>query len=236
MTDIGPTPMASPDEDARQADSWPLFKPESISAVLPDLVDMPWILVNEARRVMATPFIWLGFRLHGIRLRKGWRIFGMPIIQKYRASTIEIGEQVEMRSWRSSNPLAPYHPVVLATRSASARIQLGYSVGLASSMIISATSIDIGDRVMVGANSTIIDTDFHPLDPAERRTNVRGGASAPVVIEDDVFIGMSCIILKGVRIGRGAVIGAGSVVSRDVPARMIAAGNPARVVGEVGCR
>ena len=56
---------------------------------------------------------------------------------------------------------------------------------------------------------------------------------AAVVIEDGAFIGARCIILKGVRIGRGSVIGAGSVVSRDVPAGVIAAGNPAKVVKEL---
>jgi acetyltransferase-like isoleucine patch superfamily enzyme len=57
--------------------------------------------------------------------------------------------------------------------------------------------------------------------------------SAPVVIEDDVFIGMNCVVLKGVTIGRGSVVGAGSVVCKSLPSYIIAAGNPARVIREL---
>jgi galactoside O-acetyltransferase len=56
------------------------------------------------------------------------------------------------------------------------------------------------------------------------------GKHAPVIIEDDVFVGMHSLILKGVTIGRGSVVGAGSVVSRDVPPGVIVAGNPAQVI------
>jgi acetyltransferase-like isoleucine patch superfamily enzyme len=75
-----------------------------------------------------------------------------------------------------------------------------------------------------------MDTDFHPLDPERRRNDPLDGATRPVVIEDDVFIGMNSLILKGVRLGKGCVIGAGSVVTHDVPAGAVAAGNPARII------
>ena len=101
---------------------------------------------------------------------------------------------------------------------------------------------NIGHRVQVGANSTLVDTDFQPLTPAGRAQDFLAGAhasrprgsrlstSAPLVIEDDVFIGMQSLIRKGVTIGRGSVVGAGSVVTRDVPAGVVVAGNPAVVV------
>ena len=57
--------------------------------------------------------------------------------------------------------------------------------------------------------------------------------SQPIVIEDDAWIGMNCIILKGVTVGRGAVVGAGSVVTKDVPPWTLVAGNPARVIKEL---
>lgn len=87
---------------------------------------------------------------------------------------------------------------------------------------------------MIGAGACIWDTDFHPLDPHQRREHqTRDASSAPVCIEGDVFIGARALILKGVRIGWGAVIGAGAVVTKHVEACQIVAGNPARVVGAV---
>lgn len=77
-----------------------------------------------------------------------------------------------------------------------------------------------------------IHTDFHPLTPAAGVQDFLAGAHAPIVIEDDVFIGMQSLIRKGVTIGRGSVVGAGSVVTRDVPAGVVA-GNPATVVKEL---
>ena len=90
--------------------------------------------------------------------------------------------------------------------------------------------ITIGKNVIVGANCTIIDTDFHPLDPEIRRIDILAGKHAPIVIENDVFIGMNALILKGLRIGAGAVVGAGSVVLSDIPPKTIVAGIPARAI------
>jgi acetyltransferase-like isoleucine patch superfamily enzyme len=201
-----------------------------IRGLMVDGLAMPWLVGNELRRIFCTPVLNFLITLHGIKIRKGWRVYGMPMIQKYRGSRIEIGERVWIRSWRSSNPLAPNHPVVLATRSANAEIKIGNDVGLSGTTIVSASSIFIGNRVLIGSNSTVVDTDFHPLDWVERRMNILNGKCAPIVIEDDVFIGMNCIVLKGVRIGRGAVVGAGSVVTQNIPAGCIAASNPALMV------
>lgn len=207
--------------------------PSTLREAVNQTLDMPWAARNEVRRLLFTPFYSLLFRIHGIQWGHGWRIYGMPIIQRFRSSQIVIGDYVEMRSWKSSNPLVPYHPVALATRSKEAVIKIGQNVGLASSILVAAERIEIGDRVNVGANVIITDFDFHPLSPAERAKNINAGKREPVYIEDEVFIGMNSIVLKGVRISRGSVIGAGSVVTQDIPAYKIAAGNPARVVGEV---
>ena len=107
--------------------------------------------------------------------------------------------------------------------------------------IWSAVSIQIGHRVLISHACTIMDNLTHPLDPAERHrqfsTIITSGhptdidlGEAPVVLEDDVLIGCQTVILRGVTIGRGAIIGAGSVVTRDVPPLTIVAGNPARQV------
>jgi acetyltransferase-like isoleucine patch superfamily enzyme len=86
-------------------------------------------------------------------------------------------------------------------------------------------SITIGHRVAISKNVTIRDSDNHSIDGARE-------IGAPVVIEDDVWIGLNAVVLKGVRIGAGAVVAAGAVVTRDVPPRSLVGGVPARVLKE----
>ena len=195
-----------------------------------DALATPWKASNELRRLGAVPWIRLAFSAHGVRWGRRWRIFGMPTLQLHRGSTLALGDGLELRSWPSSNPLTPNHPVVFATRTAEAVIRIGDDCGLTGATLVAAERIEIGDRVLVGANATIVDTDFHPLDPQRRRASINAGATAPVVIEDDVFIGMNAVVLKGVRLGAGCVVGASSVVSEDVAPGATVAGNPARVV------
>ena len=194
---------------------------------------MPWLLGLEMRRRLLYPLVRMQFAWHGIGWKPGWRIFGRPIIQKHRGSRIEAGRGLVLRSWVRSNPLAPTHPVVLATRSADAEIVMGEECGFTGATIVAASRITMGDRVQVGGNAQVVDTDFHPLTPEGRAADFNAGSTRPIVIEDDVFIGMNALILKGVTLGTGCVVGAGSVVSRDVPPRTIVAGNPAKVVREL---
>ncbi len=193
-------------------------------------LDMPWKVRNELARYAILPIVRLLFLWTGIPWGKNWRLYGVPILQRHRQSILQIGDGLELRSTVRSNPLGPTHPVILSTRKPSTRVIIGAQFGMTGGTICAEESITIGDRVTVGANSTIIDTDFHPLDPAQRIAQPTDGATAPVVIENDVFIGMNTLILKGVHIGVGSVIGAGSVVTRDIPPGVIAAGNPARVI------
>lgn len=112
------------------------------------------------------------------------------------------------------------------------------------SRIWSAAQVIVGDRVAISDFVNIHDNDSHPLSALKRHRQMReiffGGRNpmdavhmAPVVIEDDVWIGFGASVSKGVRIGRGAIIGAGAFVIKDVPAFAIVAGNPARQVGVV---
>lgn len=198
-----------------------------------EFLDAPWKTKNHLIRVLSLPRIRLGFALAGVPWGRRWRIFGMPILQRHRGSEIRLGDGLELRSTPESNPLRPFQPVVLSTRRRGAVIRVGNDCGATGAVLVADERIDVGDRVLLGANVLITDTDFHPLDPAVRRETPQAGARAPVVIEDDVFIGTQAVILKGVHIGRGAVVGAGAVVTRAVPAGAIVAGNPARIVGRV---
>ncbi len=125
------------------------------------------------------------------------------------------------------------------------RVSIGDYCCFTSVILLCELELRIGSYVMIGFNTTIADSDFHPIAPAERIADaiacspLRDGHTRPpfirraVVIEDDVFIGPSATILKGVCIGAGAFIEAGAVVAHDVPPRARVAGNPARVIGEV---
>lgn len=94
------------------------------------------------------------------------------------------------------------------------------------------TQIHCGERVTIG-NNVLISWDVNII---EYEYHSPGGGlpePRPIIIEDEVWIGAKCIITKGVTIGKGAIIGAGSVVTKDVPPYTLAAGNPARLIGEV---
>jgi acetyltransferase-like isoleucine patch superfamily enzyme len=193
----------------------------------------PWKGLNEIRRLWLIPWARVYFALVGVRWGQGWRLYGLPIVQKYRPSTMTFGDNLQLRSTVRSNPLGPNHPVILTTRRAGAKLVIGANFGMTGGSICVDEAITIGDRVVVGANTTISDTDFHPLDAVRRQNEPLAGETKLVIIEDDVFIGMNCLILKGVTIGKGSVIGAGSVVTKDIEPGVIAAGNPAKVIREL---
>lgn len=97
-------------------------------------------------------------------------------------------------------------------------------------MALDVATISIGDDVQIGPNVQLL-TPTHPLDPDLRRA--KWEAAEPIVIGDNVWLGGGVIVLPGVTIGENSVIGAGAVVSRDIPANVVAVGNPARVIRSV---
>jgi acetyltransferase-like isoleucine patch superfamily enzyme len=138
--------------------------------------------------------------------------------------TLRIGEHATLGDPDAGLPAAP---IVFVARHASSSIGVGARSRLANGVeMIALARIEIGERTLAGAGVRILDSDFHGIARHDRRSD---GLSAPVRIGDDVFLGMSAIILKGVSIGDGAVTGAGSVVARDVPAGAVVSGNPARL-------
>src|SRR5262245_17540533 len=128
------------------------------------------------------------------------------------------------------------------------RVAIGDYCYFTNAVLLCEEALSIGNYVVIGWNATIADTDFHPLGPAERIADAvacsplgKGRprpeiSRRPVIIEDDVWIGPNATILKGVRVGAGAFVEAGTLVTRNVPAGMRVIGNPAQVVGEVGRR
>jgi acetyltransferase-like isoleucine patch superfamily enzyme len=122
----------------------------------------------------------------------------------------------------------PGQPILLSPRHEESRIVVGRQSRLSNGVeITSVQQIELGEGCLVGSAVRIVDSDFHGVHPRDRHGP---GRSAGVEIEDNVWIGMGAMVLKGVHIGTGAVVGAGSVVRKDVPAQTIVAGNPARVI------
>lgn len=170
-----------------------------------------------------------------IRVGAGTEIFGEKILRRFfseREPAIVFGENC-------------YFDGVQLALGKRATLTVGNFVYAANMIILAEQEIQIGNHVFLGFNVAIADTDFHPLDPALRVQDaiavspVSGGrprppiATAPVIIEDDVWIGPNTAILKGVRIGAGAFIEPGSVITKDVPPRARMLGNPAQIIGQV---
>lgn len=152
-----------------------------------------------------------------------------------KGGTMKVGNDLRLNNGQRHNMIGRQHRCsFLVTPSGS--IVIGNNVGMSSVAFVSAVGIRVGDNVRIGGNTVIYDTDFHSLHPSDRineetgRSNVK---TAPVFIGDNVFIGAHCTILKGVSIGNNAVIGACSVVTTDVPANEIWAGNPAKFIKAV---
>jgi len=161
-------------------------------------------------------------RLKGIKWGNDCDFFGVPYFYRERFSSIVIGNCCRFRSDSTSNLIGVNHKCILSTHFPEARIVIGDNCGFSGSTIGAASEIIIGNNVLVGANVIITDFDWH-----SDRSNT---SPQPVVIKDNVWIGVNSTILKGVKIGENSVIGANSLVVKDIPPNVIAGGNPCKVL------
>ena len=146
---------------------------------------------------------------------------------------ITIGDNFCMTNGDHINPISANLQGSFYTDCADAEICIGNNVGMSSTRMWIHNKLTIGNNVKIGACVLLIDTDTHPIDYEVRRTSNEGTKSAPIVIEDDVWIGAHSIVLKGVTIGARSIIGAGSVVTKDIPSDCIAAGNPCMKIKKI---
>jgi acetyltransferase-like isoleucine patch superfamily enzyme len=167
--------------------------------------------------------------IYNLSLKKKFSSIGsVPMVWGIRnvvvyGPDISIGERVLIVA-------APGYRTTLTTVShgkGSGRIAIGNDVLVMNGVrVSSAGSIDIGDECMLANFCYVMDSDWHDI---YNRGSVPGSVK-PVTLERNVWIGDSAIICKGVTIGENSIIGAGAVVTKDVPANVVAAGNPARIV------
>jgi acetyltransferase-like isoleucine patch superfamily enzyme len=177
------------------------------------------------KRVSATYHqLWAQHFLHPQfdAIGRGLVVYGPQHIE-VTGRNIRVGCDVHMMANRDK----PIRFTSYADGKGGGAIDVGdYSIVLPGVRLASASSIRVGRNCMFATNAYVTDADWHDL---YDRTAAPGG-TAPVVLEDNVWIGDSAIVCKGVRVGENSVIGAGAVVTHDIASNSIAAGNPARVV------
>ncbi len=159
----------------------------------------------------------------GVGLGEKCAFNGRPRFNRHPESHISIGSGCIFNSLISSNFIGVNRPCMISTLKEGARIEIGDRCGFSGTVIACGAYIALGNHIRCGANTLITDTDWHTEDH-------RAGADAPVIIEDNVWLGVNVTVLKGVTIGHGALVGANSLVNRSLPPGVIAAGNPARII------
>lgn len=182
-----------------------------------------------------------------IRLCIGWnnlgnraKVLNHIYLDIHPKARVRIGDDFIFTSGDCFNPLCRNQRGCIVAERANSVIEIGHHVGMSSPCIWVKERLTIGNYVNIGGDCIIMDSDAHNLDwrvrdsqemlsPKESMDS-HTAKCAPIVIENHVLIGARCIILKGVTIGHGSVIGAGSIVVKDIPANCIAGGNPCRVI------
>ena len=170
----------------------------------------------------------------GVICGKNIIFLGRPLISVAPGSRLVLSDGVRIHSALRSNPLGCFQPSVLRTLAPGAELKLAPRVGISAAILCAGKQITIGEDTIVGAGAMLLDNDFHALcaDGAWKEEYIE--SARPIRIGRSVFIGARAIILKGVEIGDAAIIGAGAVVTDDVPPSTIFAGNPAREIGKRG--
>jgi acetyltransferase-like isoleucine patch superfamily enzyme len=173
------------------------------------------------------------FAVHGAVIGKRFSVHGRFNLIVHHKGRITIGDDVRLKSGFVHNPVGGSQRLGLWIGK-DAHLQIADRVGMSNCTVVCMNRVVIGAGAFIGGGVSIFDTDFHSTNPQLRQMRPDPGVrTAPVTIGPDTFIGGHSIILKGVHIGAGAVVGAGSVVRSDIPANEIWGGNPARYLARL---
>lgn len=178
-------------------------------------------------------YTYIVFKLNGVVFANDFVTQGRPVVNVSLKGYMQVGRLFIANSGKY-NPIGRQQPCYFIVAE-GATLQIGDNVGISCSAIVCRKQVVIHNNVRIGGNTVIYDTDFHSLQADQRTGLLEDGSyieQAPVVIEENAFIGAHSTILKGVTIGRNSIIGAGSVVSKSIPANQIWAGNPAKFIRE----
>lgn len=182
-------------------------------------------IINQKIRKLTGSINYLYALWWGVKLGKGGSFIGKCHFVRYPNTSITIGNNCRFLSGVNSNLIGINRPCSLSTINSdfNAKLEIGDNCGFSGTVIGAFRHIKLGANVRCGANTLITDSDWHLDDP-------RCGEPQPVIVEDNVWLGEGVKVLKGVTIGTNTVIGAGSVVTKSIPANVIAAGNPCKVI------
>lgn len=194
----------------------------------------PWI-----RKHFYMIFNLIILQIYGVDFGKNIKLYNRMYFTILKNGILKIGNNFTMTSGDGINPLCRnLRAKILIGQNAI--ITIGDNTGLSSPCLWAKESITIGNNVNVGGDCIIMDTDVHSLDYKVRSGIIKDefghsldgslAKSAPIIIEDDVFVGTRSIILKGVTIGARSIIAAGSVVTKSIPSDCIAGGNPCNII------
>lgn len=165
-------------------------------------------ILSDCKRVIGKPNTYLPLLLNG----KG---------------KIQFGKHVQIGVSAAHYTYSTYNYIL--SMDEESEVIFGDNVVMANGASVQAvTKITIGNDVMIGINCMLVDTDGHDLNPEKRHTG--DVKSAPITIGDNVIIYYNSVVFKGVTIGENSVIGACSIVTKDIPPNVFAAGNPAKVI------
>jgi maltose O-acetyltransferase len=155
---------------------------------------------------------------HAERAGPRVRVWGRPRVKVWDGHLL-VGDRLLLVSTPAVTELAVHDG---GTLEIGDRVFINYGCSIVASLLVR-----IGPRCSIGTHAILMDNDFHRPEPERRNERPE---SRPIVLEENVWLGARVTVLRGVTIGRDSVIGAGSVVTRDIPPRSVAVGLPARVV------
>lgn len=163
--------------------------------------------------------------LWGVKYGKNVNCTGPIIFYRAAGSSIIIGNNCSFNSDNHSNFRGINHRCIIHTGMKEAVIKIGNNCGFSGVSIVASVGVTIGEHVLCGTNVMIGDRNDH-------ENLYKDYPPAPVVIGNNVWIGMNSVIMRGVHIGDNVIIGANSVVTKDIPANTVAAGIPCKVIKE----
>jgi acetyltransferase-like isoleucine patch superfamily enzyme len=187
-------------------------------------IKLPFLIISSQLAMFYAKLLKLNYQIQGIEFGANTMFYGKPHFRILANTQIKIGNNCRFRSSHTSNLIGINRPCILSTHGGNNnKIIIGNNCGFSGTVIGAFTQITIGNNVKCGANTLITDSDWHQED-------LRSGPAKPIIIGNNVWLGVNAVVLKGVTIGENTVIGANSLVVKDIPANVIAAGNPCKVI------